>query len=81
VGIRLGAVAGVPRGRGAFRRWCSRCSRCSRTSENFDRWIRDDPGRSVLSDYILRRYGEPHACIAAWPLSMRRSVAFFRRRL
>lgn len=115
----------------------------SRTSDNFDRWIRDDPGRSTLSDHILRRYGEPrdnprfwrevsprtyfdrvtepvlihhgtaddtcpprwsratlramraagvdvrlrtypgepHAFIAAWPLSMRRSVAFFRRHL
>ncbi len=115
----------------------------SRTSDNFDRWIRDDPGRSTLSDYLLRRYGEPrdnprfwrqvsprtyfdrvtepvlihhgtaddtcpprwsratlramtaagvdvrlrtypgepHAFIAAWPLSMRRSVAFFRRHL
>jgi dipeptidyl aminopeptidase/acylaminoacyl peptidase len=115
----------------------------SRTIDNFDRWIRDDPGRSALSDYVLRRYGEPrdnprfwrevsprsyfdrvtepvlihhgtadgtcpprwsretaramtaagvdvrlrtypgedHAFIAAWPLSMRRSVAFFRRHL
>ncbi len=31
----------------------------SRTQDNFDRWIRDDPGRSGLSDYILRHYGEP----------------------
>jgi dipeptidyl aminopeptidase/acylaminoacyl peptidase len=115
----------------------------SRTSDNFDRWIRDDPGRSALSDFVLRRYGEPrdnpgfwrgvsprtyfdritepvlihhgtaddicpprwsratlramqqagvdvrlrtypgepHAFIADWPLSMRRSVAFFRRHL
>ena len=115
----------------------------SRTIDNFDRWIRDDPGRSALSDFILRRYGEPrdnarfwravsprsyfdrvtepvlihhgtadescpirwsrattramqragvdvrmhtypgepHAFIGDWPLSMRRSVAFFRRHL
>lgn len=115
----------------------------SRTSDNFDRWIRDDPGRSALSDFILRRYGEPsddpgfwrgvsprtyfdratepllihhgtadstcpirwsrattaalkaagadvrlrtyageeHAFGPAWPLSMRRTVAFFRAQL
>jgi dipeptidyl aminopeptidase/acylaminoacyl peptidase len=110
----------------------------SRTIDNFDRWIRDDPGRSALSDFILRRYGdlreaprfwrevsprpyfdritepvlihhgtadescpirwsrattramraagvdvrmhtypgEPHAFVADWPLSMRRTTAF-----
>lgn len=115
----------------------------SRTSDNFDRWIREAPGRSELSDYILRRYGEPaeaprfwrevsprtyfdrvtepvlihhgtadescpirwsratlaamkragveakmftypgepHAFIADWPLSMRRTTAFLDRRL
>jgi dipeptidyl aminopeptidase/acylaminoacyl peptidase len=115
----------------------------SRTSDNFDRWIRDDPGRSALSDFVLSRYGEPrdnprfwrevsprtyfdritepvlihhgtadgtcpprwsratlramtaagvdarlrtypgedHAFITDWPLSMRRTVAFFRRHL
>jgi dipeptidyl aminopeptidase/acylaminoacyl peptidase len=115
----------------------------SRTWDNFDRWIRADPGRSELSDYILRRYGdpaasprfwrgisprtyfdritepvliqhgtadescpirwsretlaamrragvdakmvtypgEPHAFIADWPLSMRRTTAFLRRHL
>lgn len=115
----------------------------SRAIDNFDRWIRDDPGRSALSDFILRRYGGPrdnprfwrevsprtyfdrvtepvliqhgtadstcpprwsratlramtaagvdarlrtypgeeHAFIADWPLSMRRTVAFFRRHL
>jgi dipeptidyl aminopeptidase/acylaminoacyl peptidase len=31
----------------------------SRTADNFDRWIRNDPGRDELSDFILRRYGEP----------------------
>ncbi len=31
----------------------------SRAQDNFDRWIRDDPGRDALSDFILRRYGEP----------------------
>jgi dipeptidyl aminopeptidase/acylaminoacyl peptidase len=31
----------------------------SRTSDNFDRWIRSDPGDSELSDFVLRRYGEP----------------------
>jgi dipeptidyl aminopeptidase/acylaminoacyl peptidase len=31
----------------------------SRTQDNFDRWIRDAPGRSALSHFILSRYGEP----------------------
>ena len=115
----------------------------SRTADNFNRWIRDDPGRDALSDFILRRYGEPlanprfwravsprsyfdritepvmihhgtadescpirwsratlramraagvdarmltypgepHAFIAAWPLSMRRTTAFLDRNL
>jgi dipeptidyl aminopeptidase/acylaminoacyl peptidase len=115
----------------------------SRAADNFNRWIRDDPGRSRLSDLILDRYGEPgenpafwrgvsprtyfgritepvlihhgtadescpirwsraslralrragvdarlrvyrgepHAFIAAWPASMRRTVAFFRANL
>jgi uncharacterized protein len=115
----------------------------SRTADNFDRWIRDDPGRSRLSDRIvadhgtpednpafwravsprtyfdrvtepvlihhgtadescpirwsraslraLRRAGadarmlsyegEPHAFVADWPLSMRRTTAFLRRNL
>jgi dipeptidyl aminopeptidase/acylaminoacyl peptidase len=38
----------------------------SRTSDNFDRWIRDAPGRSELSDYLLRRYGEPRASPRFW---------------
>lgn len=38
----------------------------SRTQDNFDRWIRDDPGRSGLSDYILRHYGEPRANPRFW---------------
>lgn len=115
----------------------------SRTADNFNRWIRDDPGRDALSDFILRTYGEPrdnprfwrevsprtyfdritepllihhgtadescpirwsrtsqrlleqagvdsrllvypgepHAFIADWPLSMRRTVDFFRANL
>ena len=115
----------------------------SRTADNFNRWIRDDPGRGTLSDFILRRYGEPrenprfwravsprsyfdrvtepvmihhgtadescpirwsratlramkaagvdarmltypgepHAFVGAWPLSMRRTTAFFDRNL
>jgi dipeptidyl aminopeptidase/acylaminoacyl peptidase len=31
----------------------------SRAADNVNRWIRDDPGRDALSDFILRRYGEP----------------------
>ena len=115
----------------------------SLAAENFDRWVRDDPGRSMLSDRILadhgspegnprfwreaspRTYfdrvtepvlihhgtadescpirwsraslralraagataamftyqGEPHAFVADWPLSMRRTTAFLRRNL
>ena len=30
----------------------------SRTIDNFNRWIRDDPGRGELSDFVLRRYGD-----------------------
>lgn len=29
------------------------------TPDNFNRWIRDDPGRAALSRHILRRFGEP----------------------
>lgn len=115
----------------------------SRAEDNFNRWIRDDPGRSSLSRRIIREYGapeknkefwreasprtyfdrltepllihhgtvdescpirwsrqslaaleragadarmhvyqgEPHAFVAAWPLSMRRTVRFFDRHL
>ena len=115
----------------------------SRTADNFNRWIRNDPGRGTLSDFILGRYGEPrdnprfwrevsprtyfdrvtepvlihhgtadescpirwsratlramkaagvdvrmltypgepHAFIADWPLSMRRTTAFLRENL
>jgi dipeptidyl aminopeptidase/acylaminoacyl peptidase len=115
----------------------------SRASDNFNRWVRDDPGRSELSRRIIRAYGaperrpafwreasartyfdrvtepvlihhgtadescpirwsrasyaaldragvdarlfvypgEPHAFIAAWPTSMRRTVRFFERHL
>jgi uncharacterized protein len=115
----------------------------SRAEDNFNRWIRDDPGRSGLSRRIIRAYGapernrrfwrevsprtyfdrvtepvlihhgtadescpirwsrqtrramraagvdvsmlvypgEPHAFVDAWPTSMRRTVAFFERRL
>ena len=115
----------------------------SRTADNFDRWIRDDPGRSALADRIARDHGlpednprfwrevsprpyfdritepvlihhgtadescpirwsratlramraadvdvrmftypgEPHAFIADWPLSMRRTTAFLRAHL
>ena len=38
----------------------------SRVVDNFDRWIRDDPGRSALSDYILRRYGDPSESPRFW---------------
>ena len=38
----------------------------SRAIDNFDRWIRDDPGRSPLSDFILRRHGEPRDNLRFW---------------
>jgi dipeptidyl aminopeptidase/acylaminoacyl peptidase len=38
----------------------------SRTADNFDRWIRDDPGRSALSDLLLRRHGEPRENPRFW---------------
>jgi dipeptidyl aminopeptidase/acylaminoacyl peptidase len=115
----------------------------SRTEDNFDRWIRGEPGRAGLSRRIIRAYGapeenkafwrgvsprtyfgritepvlihhgtadescpirwsrrslaaleragvdarmftyrgEPHAFLAAWPTSMRRTVRFFERHL
>ena len=115
----------------------------SSAADNFNRWIRSEPGRDALSDEILSRYGQPrenrrfwsqvsprtyfdqitepvlihhgtsddscpyrwsretvrrmrsagvdvdllsypgeeHAFGPAWPLSMRRTVAFFERRL
>jgi dipeptidyl aminopeptidase/acylaminoacyl peptidase len=36
------------------------------TPDNFNRWIRDDPGRSDLSDFILRKYGEPRQARRFW---------------
>jgi uncharacterized protein len=115
----------------------------SNTVDNFNRWIRDDPGRDRLSDRIIEEYGSPernpqfwrdvsprtffdqitepilihhgtddescpiywsrrtlqlledagkdaklyvyegehHAFVPQWPLSMRRTVAFFDREL
>ena len=115
----------------------------SRTADNFDRWIRHDPGRSALAERIARAHGlpednprfwrevsprpyfdritepvlihhgtadescpirwsratlramraagvdvrmftypgEPHAFVAGWPLSMRRTTAFLRAHL
>jgi dipeptidyl aminopeptidase/acylaminoacyl peptidase len=38
----------------------------SRTADNFNRWTRRDPGRSELSDAILRRYGEPRSNPRFW---------------
>ena len=38
----------------------------SKAIDNFDQWIRDDPGRSALSDYILDRWGEPGENPAFW---------------
>lgn len=34
--------------------------------DNFERWIRPDPGRSTLADRIIRRYGEPTANPGFW---------------
>jgi len=36
------------------------------TPDNFDRWVRDDPGRSALSDFILDEYGDPRTAPAFW---------------
>jgi dipeptidyl aminopeptidase/acylaminoacyl peptidase len=38
----------------------------SAAADNFDRWIRDDPGRSELSRRILRRYGAPERNKTFW---------------
>ncbi len=38
----------------------------SRTIDNFNRWIRPDPGRSTLAKRILRRYGEPRESPRFW---------------
>jgi dipeptidyl aminopeptidase/acylaminoacyl peptidase len=38
----------------------------SNAADNFNRWIRDDPGRSGLSDRILKRYGAPERAPAFW---------------
>jgi dipeptidyl aminopeptidase/acylaminoacyl peptidase len=38
----------------------------SRTADNFNRWIRDDPGRSEISDHILSTYGGPRESPAFW---------------
>lgn len=34
--------------------------------DNFERWIRPDPGRSTLADRIIRRHGEPAANPGFW---------------
>jgi dipeptidyl aminopeptidase/acylaminoacyl peptidase len=38
----------------------------SRAIDNFNRWIRPDPGRSTLASRILRRYGEPRESPRFW---------------
>jgi dipeptidyl aminopeptidase/acylaminoacyl peptidase len=38
----------------------------SKTIDNFNRWIRDDPGRSALSDYVINRWGEPQQNPSFW---------------
>ena len=38
----------------------------SRAIDNFNRWIRPDPGRSTLATRILRRYGEPRESPRFW---------------
>jgi uncharacterized protein len=38
----------------------------SNTADNFNRWIRDDPGRRGLSDRILARYGAPERSPEFW---------------
>jgi dipeptidyl aminopeptidase/acylaminoacyl peptidase len=38
----------------------------SLTADNFNRWTRDDPGRSEVSDHILTEYGEPRDAPGFW---------------
>ena len=38
----------------------------SSTADNFNRWIREDPGRDALSDFILEEYGQPRENKRFW---------------
>lgn len=38
----------------------------SRTEDNFDRWIRSDPGRSTVADQIVRAHGSPERNPGFW---------------
>jgi dipeptidyl aminopeptidase/acylaminoacyl peptidase len=38
----------------------------SNTVDNFDRWIRGEPGRSDLADRIIARHGSPERNPAFW---------------
>jgi dipeptidyl aminopeptidase/acylaminoacyl peptidase len=45
----------------------------SDTVDNFDRWIRNDPGRATVAQEILRRYGEPERNPEFWRATSPRS--------
>ncbi len=55
-GVVMNALAAKP---GLVRAGVAFASVSSDAIDNFDRWIRSDPGRSGVAARILRRYGEP----------------------
>jgi dipeptidyl aminopeptidase/acylaminoacyl peptidase len=62
-GVVLNALVAAP---GLVRAAVAYAPVSSTTADNFNRWIRDAPGRNALSDRILARYGAPEDNPAYW---------------